>query len=97
MKDNAMNPLLYEPAVGLSVSRIAELDRLWRRVRDEERPPPRWQEYIVSPVGASVMAVASVDAAQLFVNGLDLDNVAVAPKSLPWWRDRRTDLYKPLV
>jgi hypothetical protein len=26
-----------------------------------------------------------------------LDEVAIAQKSLPWWRDRRPDLYKHLV
>ena len=52
---------------------------------------------IVSPVGASVMAVAGVDEPQLLVQELDLAEVAVAQKSLPWWRDRRPDLYKHLV
>jgi predicted amidohydrolase len=52
---------------------------------------------IVSPVGASVMATASVDEPQLLVQQLDLDEVAAAQKSLPWWRDRRPDLYKHLV
>jgi predicted amidohydrolase len=52
---------------------------------------------IVNPVGASVMAVAGVDEPELLVQELDLDEVAAAQKSLPWWRDRRPDLYKPLV
>ena len=52
---------------------------------------------IVSPVGASVMATAGVDEPQLLVQELDLDEVAAAQKSLPWWRDRRPDLYKRLV
>ena len=52
---------------------------------------------IVDPVGAAVMAVACVDEPQLLVQELDLDAVATAQKSLPWWRDRRPDLYKHLV
>ena len=52
---------------------------------------------IVSPVGASVMAVAGTDEAQLLVQELDLEEVASARRSLPWWRDRRPDLYKHLA
>ena len=52
---------------------------------------------VVNPIGASVMAVAGVDEPQLLVQVLDLDEVAAAQKSLPWWRDRRPDLYKHLV
>lgn len=52
---------------------------------------------IVSPVGASVMAVAGVDEPELVVQTLDLDQVVAAQKSLPWWRDRRPDLYKQLA
>jgi predicted amidohydrolase len=52
---------------------------------------------IVNPIGASVMAVAGVDKPQLLVQVLDLDDVAAAQKSLPWWRDRRPHLYKHLV
>jgi predicted amidohydrolase len=52
---------------------------------------------IISPIGASVVAVAGVDDPQLLVQELDLDDVAAAQKSLPWWRDRRPDLYKHLV
>jgi predicted amidohydrolase len=52
---------------------------------------------IVNPVGASVMALAGIDDPQLLVQELDLDDVAAAQKSLPWWRDRRPDLYKHLV
>ena len=43
------------------------------------------------------MAVAGADKPQLLVQELDLDEVAAAQKSLPWWRDRRPDLYRPLV
>jgi len=52
---------------------------------------------IVDPVGAAVTAVAGVDDPQLLVQELDLDQVALAQRSLPWWRDRRPDLYHHLV
>jgi len=52
---------------------------------------------VVNPVGASVMAVAASNEPQLLVAELELDDVAAAQKSLPWWRDRRPDLYKSLM
>jgi predicted amidohydrolase len=48
---------------------------------------------IVNPVGAEIMAIASGDKPELLVATLDLDDVAAAQKSLPWWRDRRPELY----
>lgn len=52
---------------------------------------------IVNPIGAEVMAVAKGDGDEVLVATLDLDDVARAQKSLPWWRDRRPDLYGRLV
>jgi hypothetical protein len=51
----------------------------------------------IGPVGAAVMGVAGVDDPQLLVQELNLDEVVTAQRSLPWWRDRRPDLYKHLV
>lgn len=51
---------------------------------------------IVNPVGAEIMAVASTERPQLLVATLDLDDVDKAQKSLPWWRDRRPELYEVL-
>ena len=48
---------------------------------------------IVNPVGAEIMAIASGDKPELLIATLDLDDVAAAQKSLPWWRDRRPELY----
>jgi beta-ureidopropionase len=48
---------------------------------------------IVNPVGAEIIAVASGDKPELLVATLDLDDVNVAQTSLPWWRDRRPELY----
>jgi predicted amidohydrolase len=67
------------------------------RAGDENGRRHIGRSMIVNPVGASVMAVAGTDEPQLLVQELDLDDVAVAQKSLPWWRDRRPDLYKSLV
>ncbi len=51
------------------------------------------QSMIINPVGAEIMALGDRDEPELLVETLDLDDVAVAQKSLPWWRDRRPDLY----
>lgn len=48
---------------------------------------------IINPVGAEIMAVASGDKPELLVATLNLDDVDTAQKSLPWWRDRRPELY----
>jgi len=48
---------------------------------------------IVNPVGAEIMAIACGDKPELLVATLDLDDVSAAQKSLPWWRDRRPELY----
>jgi predicted amidohydrolase len=52
---------------------------------------------IVNPIGAEIIALAKTDGAEVLVATLDLDDVACAQKSLPWWRDRRPDLYGRLV
>jgi predicted amidohydrolase len=51
---------------------------------------------IVDPVGADIVAEASVDHAEVLVATLDLDQVREAQTSLPWWRDRRPELYAGL-
>jgi predicted amidohydrolase len=51
---------------------------------------------IVDPVGADILAVASSDTPEVLVATVDLDNVAAAQTSLPWWRDRRPELYAAL-
>jgi N-carbamoylputrescine amidase len=51
---------------------------------------------IVDPVGADIVALASSDKPELLVATVDLDNVAAAQTSLPWWRDRRPELYGSL-
>jgi predicted amidohydrolase len=51
---------------------------------------------IVDPIGADIVAEASTDKAELLVATVDLDHVATAQTSLPWWRDRRPELYGSL-
>jgi len=51
---------------------------------------------IVDPIGADIVAEASTDKAELLVASVDLDHVATAQTSLPWWRDRRPELYGSL-
>jgi len=67
------------------------------RAGDENGRRHIGKSMIVNPVGASVMAAAGIDDQQLLIEELDLDEVATAQKSLPWWRDRRPDLYRHLV
>ncbi len=52
---------------------------------------------IVNPVGAEIMAVTKSDGDELLVTTLDLADVDRAQQSLPWWRDRRPDLYGRLT
>jgi N-carbamoylputrescine amidase len=51
---------------------------------------------IVDPVGADIVAFASSDTPELLVATIDVDNVAAQQTSLPWWRDRRPELFGPL-
>jgi predicted amidohydrolase len=67
------------------------------RAGDEHGRKHIGKSLIVSPVGAEIMAVAKSDGDELLVATLDLDDVGRAQKSLPWWRDRRPDLYGRLV
>ena len=67
------------------------------RAGDEAGRQHIGKSMIVSPVGAEVLAVAKGDGDELLVATLDLDDVGRAQKSLPWWRDRRPDLYGRLV
>jgi len=52
---------------------------------------------IIGPTGAEVLAEAGESESQLLVQMLDLEEVAAAQRSLPWWRDRRPEIYRALV
>jgi predicted amidohydrolase len=66
------------------------------RAGDENGRRHIGKSMIVDPVGADMIAVASSDGAELLLATVDLDNVAKAQTSLPWWRDRRPELYREL-
>lgn len=51
---------------------------------------------VVDPRGM-ITAEAGTQAEELLVQEIDLDEVARARKDFPWWRDRRPDLYGPVV
>ncbi len=67
------------------------------RAGDEHGRQHIGKSMVVSPLGAEVLATAKDESDELLVATLDLDDVATAQKSLPWWRDRRPDLYGRLV
>lgn len=67
------------------------------RAGDEQERQHIGKSMIVNPVGAEIMALAKSDGPELLVATLDLDDVGRAQKSLPWWRDRRPDLYGRLA
>jgi predicted amidohydrolase len=52
---------------------------------------------IISPLGGEIVAEGSADKEELVVAGIDLDEVAEARKRLPFWRDRRPELYRGLA
>ena len=51
---------------------------------------------VVDPRG-TIVAEAGTQEAQLLTATIDLDDVTAARAKVPWWRDRRPDLYGPLV
>jgi predicted amidohydrolase len=63
------------------------------RAGDEHGRKHMGRTMIVGPVGAEVLAEANETERELLVVKCDLGQVAVAQKSLPWWRDRRPELY----
>jgi predicted amidohydrolase len=67
------------------------------RAGDENGRRHIGRSMIVDPIGAEIIAEASTDEPQLLVATLDLDHVAKAQVSLPWWRDRRPELYGELA
>ena len=67
------------------------------RAGDEQGRKHIGRSMIVDPIGAEIVAVASSDEPELLVATVDLDHVAKAQTSLPWWRDRRPELYSALA
>lgn len=52
---------------------------------------------VISPLGGEVIAEASSDREELLVAQIDLDDVTEARRRLPFWRDRRPEVYGLLV
>ena len=67
------------------------------RAGDEHGRRHLGRSMIISPIGAEIVREAGQQDPELLVATLDLDDVRVAQTSLPWWRDRRPDLYGHLV
>ena len=67
------------------------------RAGDEKGRKHMGRSMIIDPIGAEIIAEASSSEPQLLVTTLDLDHVAKAQVSLPWWRDRRPELYRELA
>ena len=63
------------------------------RVGDENGRRHIGRSAIVNPLGGRIIRQAGMEAPELLVAEIDLDDVAEARRSLPWWRDRRPDLY----
>ena len=63
------------------------------RVGDESGRRHIGMSAIVSPLGGRIIKQATMDGPELLVAEIDLDDVDKARRSLPWWRDRRPDLY----
>ncbi|CAG1006847.1 beta-ureidopropionase [Burkholderiales bacterium] len=51
---------------------------------------------IVSPEGR-ILASAGTTGEELVVQAIDLDEASIPRKRMPWWRDRRPDLYRSLA
>jgi predicted amidohydrolase len=66
------------------------------RVGDEHGRRHIGKSTIVNPLGGRIMKQAAMEGPELLVAELDLGDVDKARRSLPWWRDRRPDLYGSL-
>jgi predicted amidohydrolase len=67
------------------------------RAGDEAGRHHLGRSMIISPIGGEIMAEACEDKPELLVVKVDLGEVATAQTSLPWWRDRRPELYGTLA
>lgn len=52
---------------------------------------------VVSPLGGDILAEAGRDGDELLAVEIDLDDCLEARTRLPWWRDRRPEMYGPLL
>jgi beta-ureidopropionase len=52
---------------------------------------------LISPLGGDILGEGSGDREEVVVADIDLDDVAEARKRLPFWRDRRPEVYGELL
>lgn len=52
---------------------------------------------VITPLGGDIVAEGSTDREELVLAEIDLDDVAEARKRLPFWRDRRPEVYGDLL
>jgi N-carbamoylputrescine amidase len=67
------------------------------RAGDEHGRRHLGRSMIIGPIGAEILDEAGEDESELLIRTLDLDEVTAAQRSLPWWRDRRPEIYQSLV
>jgi len=67
------------------------------RAGDEHGRRHIGRSMIINPVGAEIMVEAGEDKPELLCATIDLADVGIAQTSLPWWRDRRPELYDTLL
>jgi predicted amidohydrolase len=66
------------------------------RSGDEQGRQHIGRSMIIDPLGAKILSEASATEPEILIQTIDLENTAKAQTSLPWWRDRRPELYKNL-
>ena len=66
------------------------------RAGDENGRRHIGKSMIVNPVGTEMVCIGGVDEPGALVATLDLADAKTARRILPWWRDRRPDLYAGL-
>jgi predicted amidohydrolase len=67
------------------------------RAGDENGRRHIGKSMIVNPIGAEILCLGGTEESELLVTTVDLDDCITAQKSLPWWRDRRPELYAGLA
>jgi predicted amidohydrolase len=67
------------------------------RAGDEHGRRHMGRSMIINPIGGEIITQAGEDDPELLIATVDLKDVSTAQKSLPWWRDRRGELYQELT
>lgn len=67
------------------------------KVGEEDERHCAGRSMVITPLGGDIVAEGSADEEELVTTEIDLDDVAEARRRLPWWRDRRPEMYGKLV